>query len=68
VKDTTVTIEAEPQFAARQSMPITAKDLQPGLPCFAQVLLRNETEIVRLISLNALFFQPKTPLPPVDGR
>ncbi|HOF87609.1 MAG TPA: hypothetical protein PLZ36_05825 [Armatimonadota bacterium] len=68
VKDTTVTIKAEPQFSARQSVPITAKDLQPGLPLFAQVQLRNETEIVRLNSINVLFFQPKTPLPPPDGR
>jgi len=68
VKDTTVTIQAEPQFFARQSAPITAKDLQPGLPLFAQVQLRNETEVARLLSINVLFFQTKTPLPPMDGR
>lgn len=62
-QDATVQVATQPQFAARQNIPVTAKDLRPGQLLFADVQVRNETDIVRIRYLNILFFKPEVPLP-----
>lgn len=63
VEDATIQLEVPAQFQARQNVPIGPKDVQPGLPLFAEVHLRKETEIVGIRYINVLFFKPDTPLP-----